>query len=184
MAESLRALYRELDVELQQTWDRSLPFQDVLIDRWERARRLGFGADASIYASAAVFGTVVVGESSWVGPNVMLDGSGGGITIGRWCSVSAGVQIYTHDTVERALTFGRAQRRVGAVQIGDGCHLGALTVVAAGVSIGDQCVIGAHSFVNRSIPARSIAFGVPARIVGQVEVLGDQARLVFDAPEP
>ncbi|MEO6317248.1 MAG: acyltransferase [Acidimicrobiales bacterium] len=180
LAVSLRALYDELDGELRTTWNRSLPFQDALIDRWDRARRLGFGPDASIYASAVVLGAVEVGDFSWIGPNVLLDGSGGGIAIGRWCSVSAGAQVYTHDTVERALTLGRAPQHTGAVRIGDGCHLGALSLVVAGVEIGDQCVVGANSLVNRSIPARSIAFGTPARVVGHVEVDGDRARLMFD----
>jgi acetyltransferase-like isoleucine patch superfamily enzyme len=35
-----------------------------------------------------------------------------------------------------------------SVSIGDGRHLGAQCVVAAGSSIGDQCVIGANSFVK------------------------------------
>ena len=38
------------------SFQRSLPFQDALFDRWERARRLGFAPDASIYNSSAVFG--------------------------------------------------------------------------------------------------------------------------------
>ena len=180
VAESLRAAYRELDDDLRADFDRSLPFQDALIDRWERARRLGFGEAASIYNSALVFGRVEVGASTWVGPNVLLDGSGGGIRVGTWCSISTGVQIYTHDTVERALTLGRAARREGAVAIGDGCHLGALTVVVAGVTVGDQCVVGAHTLVNRDLPSRSIAVGVPARVVGHVEVDGDRATLVYD----
>jgi acetyltransferase-like isoleucine patch superfamily enzyme len=39
--------------------------------------------------------------------------------------------------------------------------------VVAGVEIGDGCIIGASSVVTRSIPAGSIAVGNPARIVGQ-----------------
>lgn len=180
LAEALRSVYRELDDDLRADFDRSLPFQDALVDRWERARRLGFGEAASIYNSALVFGDVEVGDSTWVGPNVLLDGSGGGIRVGTWCSISAGVQIYTHDTVERALTLGQAPRREGPVTIGDGCHIGALSVVVAGVTVGDQCVIGAHSLVNRDIASRSIVVGVPARVVGHVEVDGDRATLVYD----
>lgn len=184
LGDELRALYERLDEDLRDQWQRSLPFQDALIDRWDRARRLGFGDEASIYNSALVLGDVEVGDSTWIGPNVLLDGSGGGIRIGAWCSISAGVQIYTHDTVERSVTLGRAPRREGPVEIGDGCHIGALSVVVAGITVGERCVIGAHSLVNRPVPARSIALGVPARIVGHVEVDGADASLVFDDPEP
>ena len=53
------------------------------------------------------------------------------------------------------------------VVIGDDVWLGARVMVVAGVEIGDGCIIGASSVVTRSIPAGSIAVGHPARIVGQ-----------------
>jgi len=40
-------------------------------------------------------------------------------------------------------------------------------VIAKGVSIGDGCVIGANSVVTQSIPERSIAVGAPARVIKQ-----------------
>jgi hypothetical protein len=43
----------------------------------------------------------------------------GGIAIGHHCSISAGVQIYAHDTVMWALSGGRAAKRTGRVVIGD-----------------------------------------------------------------
>jgi len=46
--------------------------------------------------------------------------------------------------------------------------------------VGTQCVIGAAALVNESVPDRAIAFGIPARIVGHVEVDGDQVRIVYD----
>src|ERR1700681_854654 len=102
----LETLYRERDHELRKKYKRSLGFGDAIFDRWERARSLGFGEGASIYNSAAIFGEVVVGEHTWVGPYVILDGSGGGIRIGRYCSISAGVHIYSHDTTLWALSGG------------------------------------------------------------------------------
>ena len=53
------------------------------------------------------------------------------------------------------------------VVIGDDVWLGARVIVVAGVEIGDGCIIGASSVVTRSIPAGSIAVGNPARVVGQ-----------------
>lgn len=160
-------------------WDRSLPFQDAMFDRWERARRLHFGEGASVYESASVFGSVRVGRDTWIGPNVLLDGSGGGLTIGRCCSVSAGVQIYTHDTVRWALSGGIVTRSTAPVSVGDCTHLGSQSIVAAGVEIGSQCVVGANSFVNRDVPDRTIVVGTPARVVGYVEGEGEAVRLVF-----
>ena len=53
------------------------------------------------------------------------------------------------------------------VIIGDDVWLGARVMVVAGVEIGDGCIIGASSVVTRSIPAGSIAVGIPARVVGR-----------------
>ena len=89
-----------------------------------------------------ILGPVSVGRSTWVGPYTLLDGSGGGISIGGFCSISAGVHLYTHDTVLWSLSLGTAERTLGPVSIGDGCHIGAQSVVAPGVTIGDRCVVG------------------------------------------
>ena len=51
------------------------------------------------------------------------------------------------------------------VRIGRGTWLGQNAVVLPGVDIGEHCVIGANAVVRTSIPAFSVAVGVPARIV-------------------
>jgi acetyltransferase-like isoleucine patch superfamily enzyme len=63
------------------------------------------------------------------------------------------------------------------VQIGDGCHLGALAVVAPAVSIGDRCVVGAHSFVKHDVADRTVVAGTPARVVGRVVGDDDDVRI-------
>jgi acetyltransferase-like isoleucine patch superfamily enzyme len=105
-----------------------------------------------------------VGKETWIGPNTVLDGSGG-LTIGEFCSISAGVQIYTHDTVQWALSGGKVGPALSEVRIGNNCYVGPNTVISRGVSIGDGCVIGACSFVNIDVPAGSRAWGIPARII-------------------
>ena len=168
--EMLREAYAEQERRLGNEFQRSLPFADGMFDRWERARRLGFGSGSSIYNSALVYGSVSVGEKTWIGPNTLLDGSGGRLTIGSFCAVSAGVHIYTHDTVLWALSGGAEPRRTAPVQIGDRCYLGAQAIVVAGVTVGDQCVVGANSFVNRDVPSRSVVAGSPARPIGRVDL--------------
>jgi carbonic anhydrase/acetyltransferase-like protein (isoleucine patch superfamily) len=180
-AELLRASYLAADERLRAEFQRSLPFQDAMFDRWERARRLGFAMEASIYNSAAVFGDVSVGEATWIGPNTLLDGSGGGIGIGAHCSVSSGVHIYTHDTVLWALSSGTLPRREAPVRIGNCVYIGSQSVIAAGVSIGSRCVVAANSFVNADVPEATIVGGTPARKIGTVVGEGEQVRMVFDS---
>lgn len=144
-------------------WNRTLPFGEYVVDRWTKAQALGFGEGASIYDSAVVIGEVCVGANTWVGPNVVLDGSGG-LSIGSYCSISAGVQIYSHDSVEWARSGGAAEYAYKATTIGDCCYLGPNVVVAKGVTIGNRCVIGANSLVLQSIPEGSTAFGTPCTV--------------------
>jgi acetyltransferase-like isoleucine patch superfamily enzyme len=179
-ADELRELHRRLDEEMRERWNRSLPFYELLSDRWERATRLGFGEGASIYASSYVYGDVRVGARTWIGPFTLLDGTGG-LAIGENCSISAAVQIYTHDTVKWALSGGSAKAEYEPVSIGDCCHIGAHAVVVKGVTIGDHCVIGASSFVNRDIPALTVAAGSPCRPIGRVEINETEISLVFGA---
>lgn len=174
--EELRELRDRLAAELRERWDRDLPFGELVSDRWERAKRLGFGEGASIYDSSYVYGDVRVGAGTWIGPYTLLDGTGG-LEIGSTCSISAGVHVYTHDTVKWALSGGSAEYERAPVRIGDCCHVGAQTVIASGVTIGDHCVIGACSFVNRDLPPYTIAVGAPCRPIGRVVIEGERIEL-------
>jgi acetyltransferase-like isoleucine patch superfamily enzyme len=177
LAELIRKVWAERDEELRREYARSLPFGDALFDRWERAKSLGFEEGASIYHSVFVFGNVRAGRNTWIGPNVILDGSGGGIAIGRNCSISSGVHIYTHDTVLWAISGGVKPFRREAVSIGDCCYLGSQSIVAAGVKIGKQCVVGANSFVNDDVPDCTVVAGSTARVIGRVIGEGPEARI-------
>ena len=168
LLDDLRNLWAARRKEIDEAHSRTLPLGDYVVDRWEKARALGFGEGASIYDSALVIGEVSVGEQSWIGPQVVLDGSGG-LTIGSHCSISAGVQIYSHDTVQWAVSGGKAAYERAPTAIGSRCYIGPNTIVAKGVTIGDGCVIGAGSLVLSDIPAGSKAVGSPCRVIGAVE---------------
>lgn len=130
---------------------------------------LGFGEETSIYHNSYVYGSVKVGKHTWIGPFTLLDG-GGGLTIGDFCSISAGVQIYTHDTVKWAVSGGKVPYEKSPVIIHDCCHIGALSVIARGVEIGPHSVVGAGSLVRRNVPPYTVVSGVPARTIGEVHV--------------
>ena len=167
--QELRGLWRARRQEVNSRWQRTLPFADYVVDRWEKAKLLGFGKGTSIYDSSVVICDVRVGENTWIGPFTVLDGSGG-LTIGSYCSISAGVQIYTHDTVQWAISGGKAQPERSPTQIGSRCYLGPNTVIAKGVTIGDGCVIGANSMVLENIPSGSKAVGSPCQVIGRAKV--------------
>lgn len=165
----LRAFWKTRRAEVDARFRRTLPFGDYVVDRWEKAQVLGFGEGASIYDSALVLGDVAVGAGTWIGPFVVLDGSGG-LEIGDFCSISAGVQVYSHDSVRWAVSGGTSPYEYARTVIGDHCYIGPNTVVARGVTIGAGSVIGANSLVLSDVPPGSKAFGTPCRVTGSVTV--------------
>lgn len=175
-----RRLYESLREVTRERWNRDLPLDELLFDRWERAQALGFGEGTSIYHSSHVYGDVRVGRGTWIGPFTVLDGTGG-LTIGDNCSISSGVHVYTHDTVAWAVTGGSAPYEHAPVRIEDCCYVGPHAVVAKGVVIGEHSVIGTGSFVNRNVPANSIAVGSPCRVIGTVVVDGADVRFDYSA---
>lgn len=155
-------LFKSLRDIKRKEFKRVLPFGDYMSDRFEKAKYLGFGEGTSIYDNVIVIGDVKVGKNTWIGPNVVLDGSGG-LFIGSNCSISAGVQIYSHDSVNWAISGGSEKYQYGKTVIGDNCYIGPNTIVSKGIEIGNNSVIGANSYVSSSLPPGSKAFGNPAK---------------------
>jgi acetyltransferase-like isoleucine patch superfamily enzyme len=148
--------------EINNEFQRVLPIGDYISDRWEKAKYCGFGESTSIYDSSLILGNVKVGKNCWIGPFTVLDGSGGHLIIGDNCNISAGVQIYTHDTVDKVIYDDEI--KTADTIIGDNVYIGPNVVISKGVVIGNYVVIGANSFVNKDIPSNSKAFGIPAKI--------------------
>jgi acetyltransferase-like isoleucine patch superfamily enzyme len=172
LAGRLRELYKELRDERLAQWQRSIPFEETLFDRTERAQFLGFGIGTTIYQQSYVYGDVQVADHTWIGPMTILDGTGG-LTIGDHCSLATGVQIYTHETVRWALTGGVAPYEYAPVRIGRCCYIGPYAVIAKGVTIADHSVVGAHSFVNADVAAYTVVAGSPAKPIKRVLISED-----------
>jgi acetyltransferase-like isoleucine patch superfamily enzyme len=164
----IKALLAKLSREMREKYRRHVSAGDLLTDRWETARSLGFGEGSSCYDNVLVLGDVTVGKHCWIGPNVILDGSGG-LTIGDHVDVCAGSQIYTHSTVRRAVSGGEEPVSHAPTRLGSNIYIGPQTVIAMGVTIGDGCIIGTMSLVDRDVPAGTKVWGIPARPHGRVE---------------
>ena len=160
----VRAFLSSLSVRKKEAFNRRVSVGDLLTERGDNAAMYGFGEGTTMYDNVLVLGEVKVGRKTWIGPNCILDGSGGSLEIGDWCSISAGVQIYTHNTVKRSISLGVEPIEYAPTKIGHGVYIGPNAVVQMGVSIGDKAIIGANSFVNRDVPSNSKAFGSPAKI--------------------
>lgn len=79
-----------------------------------------------------------------------------GVSIGDETQIGSHCSIYSVSTIDE---------KRGKVVIGRNARIGSHTVVMPGVNIGENAVVGAMSFVNRDIPANTLAYGCPVRII-------------------
>ena len=181
LSKQLKSMRSSLSMRMRKQWDRDLPLEELVTDRWERAQQLGFGEGTSIHASSYVYGRPNIGRDVWIGPFTLLDATGG-LSIGDGSTISAGVHIYSHDTVLRTLSGGQSPILRSPVVLGTQVYVGPQSVITSGVTVGDLCVIGAQSFVNRDLPRNTIAVGTPARRIGAVVVHDGEVELRLDEP--
>jgi acetyltransferase-like isoleucine patch superfamily enzyme len=152
---------------LKKKYNRILPLDEMLSDRWEKSKLLGLGEGTSVYENVYIYGEPKVGRNVWIGPLVVLDATGG-LEIGDGCDISCGVMIFTHSTHTRAISEGKAGVIRKSVKIGNFTYVGSGAIILPGTTVGDHCVIGAGAVVTADLPAYSVSFGIPARVVGRV----------------
>jgi len=160
----------EMREQIKEQYNRVLPTGELFFDRFSKALELGAGRGSSVYDSSLVLGDVSIGENVWVGPNTVLDGFHAKLSIGNWVTIASGACIFTHDSSKHYLSGGRDKSVSAPVTIGDCTVIGTLAIINPGVSIGNHCLIGSHALVNSNIPDNSIALGMPAKVVGRVEI--------------
>ena len=152
---NIKKIYQKKYKNIKKKFKRSSSFGDYFTDRYERAKNENFGEGTSVYDNVLIIGKVKVGKNTWIGPNCILDGSGG-LEIGDNCSISAGVHTYSHDTVERSISLGKKKIiPKKKTIIGNGVYIGPNSVISKGIKISDQAIIGALSFVDKNIKKKS-----------------------------
>ena len=75
------------------------------------------------------------------------------------------VQIGSHCSIYSVSTIDNSH---GKVILKQNCRIGSHSTILPGISVGKNSIIGAHSLVNKDIPDNVVAFGVPAKVVRQL----------------
>ena len=76
------------------------------------------------------------------------------------------VQIGSHCSIYSVSTI---DDKAGEVILKKNCRIGTHSVVMPGVTIGENSIIGAFSFVTEDIPANVVAYGVPAKVIRDLD---------------
>jgi len=145
--------------------------------KWRRFKRsLGFPEpDSYVTVGRGTYGVIP-------GVTVIRPTADTPVTIGNFCSISAGVQIIAHADHPlglpstypfRTLMFGGLQSfgglrnrdaiTRGPVIIGHDVWIGQNAIVPSGVTVGTGAIIGAGSVVAKDVAPYSIVVGNPAR---------------------
>ncbi|MBD3883445.1 gamma carbonic anhydrase family protein [Phormidium tenue FACHB-886] len=123
---------------------------------------------AFVAANATVLGQVEVaaGASIWYGAVVRADVER--IEIGRCTNIQDGAVLHGDPgeptILEDYVTVGH-RAVVHSAHIGRGSLIGIGAIVLDRVRVGEGCIIGAGAVVTKDVPARSLAVGVPAKIL-------------------
>ncbi|GAB1472149.1 hypothetical protein MASR2M66_30270 [Chloroflexota bacterium] len=100
-----------------------------------------------------------------IGPGLHIDHFGGVVVnprvrMGSNCNIGHGVTIGSGG---RSTLNGKSLE--GVPYIGDRVHIAPGACVFGPITIGDDVAVGANAVVNKSLPDRSVAVGVPARVI-------------------
>lgn len=138
----------------------------------------------------AKIGPIVIGSDSDIGMHSVIHSQGGveigcSVVMGGGCKLSGGV-FQTRRTTDVAGSEMAAREQTrwtkGPIRIRDRCLIGFGSMFLDGVDIGEGSVIGAGSLITRSVPAYSIAAGVPAKVLRARETSPAAGSPVGDAP--
>ncbi len=129
--------------------------------------------DVFIAEGAQVIGDVTIGPGSSIWYNTVVRGDIAPITIGRDCNIQDNSTVHVAPGAPTIIGDGVS---VGHNAVIHGCTVEAGSLVAihavvlTGAVIGAESMVGAGAVVgeNKTIPPRSLALGVPARVIREL----------------
>lgn len=109
---------------------------------------------------------ISIGDNTYINGAELLTTEDSRIVIGASCLISYDVVIRTdmhkHYYMKPIIEQGNMAKDI---VIGDNVWIGHGVYIMPGVTIGNNSIIGAKAVVTKSIPADSIAVGIPAKVV-------------------
>ncbi len=109
-------------------------------------------------------GTLEIGEGTYINYGCSISASQL-VRIGPHCTIGTYVIMMDNDFHRREPERRNERPESRPIILEENVWLGARAIVLRGVTVGAGSVIGAGSVVTRDIPPRSVAVGLPARVI-------------------
>jgi carbonic anhydrase/acetyltransferase-like protein (isoleucine patch superfamily) len=133
------------------------------------------GKGTFIFKSADIIGDVVIGENCYIGSGARIRGDYGSIRIGDCTAIEENVVIHARPDditdIGNHVTIGHASIIHNAT-ISDWAVIGMGAIVSDWSEIGEWAVVAEGAVVKNKekIPNRSIAVGIPAKVVSKISL--------------
>ena len=150
------------------------------------------GKGTKIWHFSHIQSGAIIGKECTLGQNVNVSNN---VIVGNYCKIQNNVSLYEGVELEDYVFCGpsmvftniRLPRseypQKGSVHyektlVKKSASIGANSTIICGTTIGEYSLIGSGSMVTKNVPAFSLVFGNPAKVIGWVSKTGE--RLIFD----
>ena len=134
----------------------------------------------------------IIGEECTLGQNVNVSNN---VIVGNYCKIQNNVSLYEGVELEDYVFCGpsmvftnirlprseypqKGSLHYEKTLVKKSASIGANSTIICGATIGEYSLIGSGSMVTKNVPAFSLVFGNPAKVIGWVSKTGE--RLIFD----
>jgi sugar O-acyltransferase (sialic acid O-acetyltransferase NeuD family) len=140
----------------------------------KRLSAMGCDFISAIHPSAEILPSATVGKNCMIGAGVIVNTN---TSIADHVLVNTRVLVEHDCIIENYASLSPGAIIGGRVHIKEGAFIGSAATLVARVTIGSGSIVGMTSTVMKDIPAKTIAYGTPAKKVAEVTENYDWSRL-------
>lgn len=133
----------------------------------QKGARIGKGC--SLGQNVNVSNNVVIGDKCKIQNNVSLY-EGVELEDGVFCGPSC---VFTNDLTPRA-RYPKGSANYKKTLIREGASIGANATIVCGHTIGRYAMVAAGAVVTKDVPEYALVAGVPAKVIGRVDEMGNR----------
>lgn len=150
------------------------------------------GKGTKIWHFSHIQSGAIIGKECTLGQNVNVSNN---VIVGNYCKIQNNVSLYEGVELEDYVFCGpsmvftnirlprseypqKGSLHYEKTLVKKSASIGANSTIICGATIGEYSLIGSGSMVTKNVPAFSLVFGNPAKVIGWVSKTGE--RLIFD----